>query len=109
LPGTNLNIAATRTAKKATYVRNWSEVRCLTYTAAEPLSEAGLQEEDGQRPREVDQHEEPEDHPRADPGGTRMANVLANVPIPDERARRPLTPPWFLGGHQKIFSITSVG
>ena len=35
-PGMNLQIAATTTAKNATYVRNCSEERCLTHMGLQP-------------------------------------------------------------------------
>src|SRR5690349_9722787 len=64
-PGTKRNSAATNTAKNERYVRNWSDVTCLTYTSPR-LAQAGLEEVDRQRPAEVEQHQYGEDDPRAD-------------------------------------------
>src|SRR2546427_1798048 len=77
----------------------------------EALAETGLEEEDDQRPAHVEGHQHREDHPGSDHRATRMPDVLANVAVADERACLC----WaalligLLRGHQKTFSITSVG
>src|SRR2546429_9509906 len=77
----------------------------------EALAETGLEEEDDQRPAHVEGHQHREDHPGSDHRAARMPDVLADVAVADERACRC----WaalligLLRGHQKTFSITSVG
>src|SRR6266576_4341393 len=77
----------------------------------EALAETRLEEEDDQRPAQVEGHQRREDHPGSDHRAARMPDVLADVAVADERACRC----WaalligLLRGHQKTFSITSVG
>src|SRR4051812_2826573 len=77
-PGTNFAIAATTTAKNATYVRNCSDERCCRYTSS---AEAGLQEVHDERPREVEDDEQEQDHPGADERPARVPDVLARVAV----------------------------
>ncbi len=65
------------------------------------LPQARLDEVDGQRPTEVEEDEDREDHPGADQRPARVADALADVAVPVEGAGRAAR-----AGHQKIFSIT---
>src|ERR1051325_12105279 len=98
----NLQIAAMTTAKNATYVRNWSDERCLTHIRAGLLPETGLDEEDEERPGEVDRHQAGEDDPRARVRLGRVADV-PGVAVPGERARGSLSSR--LGAHPYTFSM----
>src|SRR2546421_8756509 len=94
------NIAAMTTPKNDAYVRNWSEERWRRYTA--PLTEAGFQEVDDERPAEVEGHQDGEDDPAPPDRATRVPDVLADVAVAEERPRALHPGP----RHQKIFSMT---
>src|SRR5438067_10470406 len=79
-PGRKRTVAATTTARNATYVRNCSDVRCWTYTSRE-LAEPGLEEVDRQGPGEVEERDQREDHPRAHLRPPRVADALAGVAV----------------------------
>src|SRR2546421_6131374 len=108
-PGTNLNIAAITTEKKATYVRNCSEERCLRYTPAGRLAEPRLQEVDRERPTQVEDHQRRQDHPGADERAARMADILAGVAGTQQRPRRPqpAETSLLLARHPNTFSIST--